>query len=147
MNYVSQWVLLRRIYPTDQVIALRDPDGHDRFIALALVDPGIAAEVRLLAGGPLPKRLLDALLIVTDPDRPWTFYYRADDALYVYLCPPRSTAPVKFSLAGMRPEILRELRLLIRGSQVPDAVMAALASVPGEAPPVSPPSDPSVPLP
>jgi hypothetical protein len=59
----------------------------------------------------------------------WSFYHLGGpEALYVYLTPQASSEPVRFPCAGLRPELRRQLRDLVRGDEVPADLVRALGA-------------------
>ena len=129
----SSWYLLRRLLSTDPIVVLRGPDEVDVFVPVAGLSAGTLSTLRvLMAGDVLPQELLDEMLQSSPLKRPWTFFHAAPRGLYVYLCPPGASEPVRFSVVSLSARHRDSLVTLQRGDTVPPALLAELVSAPSE---------------
>ena len=142
---LTQWTLVkpgRLGAPTlaaADSIWLKAPSGEMQLVRLA----SLSAEVRsfvaeLASGSKVPKEILGDILAARSDagaagerplERPWTLHHvDTDDGLYVFLNPPpeRRARPVSFSLAGLAPQLRRQLDVSSPGDSVADEIIAAL---------------------
>ena len=60
------------------------------------------------------------------------FFHAAPRALYVYVCPPGASEPVRLSVLALTPPQRLALATMQRGDEVPRSLLAALVSAPSE---------------
>ena len=142
---LTQWTLLKPGAPgapqrqAEGWIWHKRPSGEMQLLPLANLPPEARQTVAELASGSkVPKSALADLLaarsetdstIEAPVERPWTLHHLDwTDGRYVFLSPPpeRGARPVAFPLAGLQPQVRRQLEVLSPGDPVSEEVVAAL---------------------
>ena len=150
---LTQWTVIKPGRPgaprreAEGSIWLKSPSGEMQLLPLANL-PAAARQMvaELASGSKVPKPALADLLaarsetdstIEATVERPWTLHHvDATEGRYVFLSPPpeRGARPVAFPLAGLHPQMRRQLEVLSSGDPVSDEVVAVLqgSSPPGQ---------------